>query len=292
MADAATVRRWAKDNGRGANRGALGRGLIADWDAGHPDDPYESGPPRDMNGHTGPDYPDDDFDSLFPGPGDAPPAAVPDSGDGMGETPPSKPKTRAKARPGASKWPFSKTGKPGAKAKKKPRVSTEDFLGSIWRAGAKLATPLPPLQRTLRLQAPVAGLLLEDAVRETMLDPFLQPFARLAESGKAIQALVGPPGFVMAIMLHQMQQAKAGEEPNPLLMSVATEGLRSSLMAWMDVAGPKFEVAMQREAEFEEKYGNSVDDVIAMIFAMPVDPGNADAVRAEEDAIRRAQGIL
>ena len=103
---------------------------------------------------------------------------------------------------------------------------------------------------------------------------------------------MGPPGFVTAIMVHQMQQAKAGEEPNPLFMTIATEGLRSSLMAWMDVAGPKFDVAVAREREFEEKYGTPVDDLIALIFAMPVDPSNTEAVKAEDDAIARAQGIL
>ncbi len=51
-------------------------------------------------------------------------------------------------------------------------------------------TPLPPLQRTLRMQAPVAGDLLDDVVRDTIVDPLLQPLARLASQGKAVQALV------------------------------------------------------------------------------------------------------
>lgn len=296
MADAAKVRKWAKENGHGAARGVLKRALIDEWDTSHPDDPYTASPPRGaMNGDGGtatPDYPDDDFEAMFPDPAASGAESHGDGPGDTGETPPSKPRPRQRAKGSAgSKWPFGK--RPAPKAKRKPpRVSTEDLLGSLWRAGAKLATPLPPLQRTLRLQAPVAGLLLEDAVKETMLDPFLQPLARLANSGKTIQALAGPPAFVTAIMLHQMQRAQAGEDPQPLFMSIATEGLRSSLMAWMDVAGPKFEVAMQREAEFEAKYGQTVDETIVLIFAMPVDPADAEAVQAEDDAIRRAQGIL
>jgi hypothetical protein len=47
---------------------------------------------------------------------------------------------------------------------------------------------------------------------------------------------------------------------------------------------------MEREALFEEKYGKRVDDMIALIFSQP--PESEEAVQAEEDAIRRAQGIL
>ena len=178
--------------------------------------------------------------------------------------------------------------------KKQPRVSTEDLLGALWRGGAKLLTPLPPLQRTLRMQAPVAGMLLDDVVRDTVVDPLLQPLARIAAQGKTVQALVGPPAFVSAIMAHAAQRAALDppQEPNAVFMAIATEGLRSSLMAWMDVAGPKFEIALEREREFEEKYGQKVDDMIAFIFGPPVNPSDEMAVMAEEEAIKRAQGIL
>ena len=164
----------------------------------------------------------------------------------------------------------------------------------MWRGGAKLLTPVPPLQRTLRMQAPVAGMLLDDVVRDTVIDPLLQPLARLAAQGKTVQALVGPPAFVTAIMAHmaQRQAMDPPQEPNPFFMALAMEGLRSSLMAWAEVAGPKFDMAMERERQFEEKHGQTVDDMITLIFAPPVNPADADAVMAEEEAIRRAQGIL
>jgi hypothetical protein len=92
------------------------------------------------------------------------------------------------------------------------------------------------------------------------------------------------------MMIHMTQAAGAGQDPNPIVMAIATEALRNSLMAWMDVAGPKFDEAMQHEAEFEAKYGQRVDDLIAFIFSAPSD--SEAAMAAEEDAIRRAQGIL
>jgi hypothetical protein len=285
MATATAVRAWAQANGRPSTRGKLPNALVTDWDTEHPDDPYESGPPRGTDSGAGPDYPDDDMEAMFPD--------APNLGD-TGETPPAKPRAN-RARTGTAggvRGLFGGKAKP--KGKKPPRVSTSDLLGSVWRGAAKLLTPLPPLQRTLRMQAPVAGDLLDDVVKDTLVDPLLQPLARLANQGKAVQALVGPPAFVTAIMVHQMQRAQLDppQDPNPFFMAIATEGLRSSLMAWMDVAGPKFEQALTREKEFEEKYGQTVDDTMAFIFAAPVDPSDMGAVMAEEEAIKRAQGIL
>jgi hypothetical protein len=285
MATATEVRTWAVAEGAATSRGKLPAAVITQWNTDHPNDPYEPGVTRDgFTGNT-PDYPADDFDSMFPEPEtDTVPADT-------GETPPRRPKAAGK-RPGGLRGLFKPKPAPKGKGKTVPRVSTEDLLGAVWRGAAKLMTPLPPLQRTLRMQAPVAGMLMDDVVQGTIVDPLLQPLARLANQGKAVQALVGPPVFVSAICVHQMQAAQNQTEPNPFFMAIASEGLRSSLMAWMDVAGPKFDAAMEHEAEFEAKYGRRVDDMIALIFSPPPDPSDVQAVMAEEDAIRRAQGIL
>lgn len=245
----------------------------------------------------GPDYPDDDFETAFAEPPGPPGAAGEFDESVMAEAPPRNPKgasrSRASGASGGVKSLFGrkKTAASSTRAKKK-RVSTEDVLGSLWRGAAKLAAPLPPLSRTLRIQAPVAGALLEDAVKDTAADIVLQPFARLAGQGKVVSALVGPPAIVTALTVHVQQRAAAGQEPNPLFISAGIEMLRSSLMTWMDVAGPKFEVAIAREKEFEEKYGQNVDDLISFLLSAPVNPADEAAVAAEEDAIRRAQGIV
>jgi hypothetical protein len=284
MATAEQVREWAASMGMTVGaKGRIPHSIQDQYDAAHPG--------TNGSGSTaGPDYPDDDFDLNFP---DVSPGFIePDGGpEDTAESPPRR--IRSKAKPSGVRGMFGR-GKKKAAGKKRPRVSTEDLLGAVWRGGAKLLTPLPPLQRTLRMQAPVAGLLLDDVVKDTAADLLLQPLARIAQQGKTVQALVGPPAFVSAIMAHQVQRAAMDppKEPNPVFMALAFEGLRSSLMAWAEIAGPKFEIAMQREAEFEEKYGQSVDAMMAMIFAAPVDPNDVEAVMAEEEAIKRAQGIL
>lgn len=280
MATAADIRAWAQGEGLDVStRGNIPDDIRERYDAAHP------GP----NGTApGPDYPDDGFDTLFVDPpGDD---GFPEPGP-TGETRPRRPKastSRRSATGGGRR--FWQRGDP--KAKKKPRVSTEDVLGSLWRGAAKLASPLPPLQRTLRIQAPVAGLLLEDAVKNTAADVMLQPLARLAGQGKVVSALLGPPLIVTALSVHVQQRAAAGEDPNPLFVSVGIEALRSSLMTWCEIAGPKFEVALAREQEVEARFGQSVDDLISLLLAAPVDPADQAAVMAEEEAIRRAQGIV
>jgi hypothetical protein len=284
---ASDIRNWASAEGIDVNpRGNIPGDVRERYDAAHPS-------PNGTAGTSGPDYPDEEFETAF---GEPPEEEFDESV--MGETAPRRPKA---ARPstrstttGRGRGLFNRGGKKKPGAKKKPRVSTEDVLGSVWRGMAKLAAPLPPLQRTLRIQAPVAGLILEDAVKDTAADVLLQPFARLAGQGKVVSALLGPPVIVTALIVHQQQRAamQPPQDPNPMVVSVGVEALRSSLMVWMEVAGPKFETAMRREREFEEKYGQSVDDMISMLLAPPVDPADAMAVQAEEDAIRRAQGIV
>lgn len=292
MPTASDIRSWAREQGRDVpGRGNIPNDIREAYDAAHPGPNGSGEMPR-------PDYPDDEFETLFV---DPPEDAVFDE-SAMAEEKPRRPKAAAgSSRPRSSSGTpagkrFWQRGKPGGSkgAKKKPRVSTEDLLGSVWRGLAKLATPLPPLQRTLRIQAPVAGLLLEDAVRDTALDTVLQPFARLAGQGKVVSALIGPPVIVTALMVHVQQRAQMQppQDPNPMVISVGTEALRSSLMTWMEVAGPKFEVAVRREKEFESKYGQSVDELIAFLLGPPVDPMDQAAVIAEEEAIRRAQGIV
>jgi hypothetical protein len=90
--------------------------------------------------------------------------------------------------------------------------------------------------------------------------------------------------------MHVARQAAENKPPNPLFMQMAGEMLREALLIWMDVAGPKFEQALAREKEFEEKYGRSVDDMVEFIFSAP--PATEEAVQAEEDAVRRAQSFV
>jgi len=286
-ATAAEIRAWAQQEG-GYDlpaRGNIPIHVRDAYDAAHPGSNGSSGfSTPDEAGQ--PDYPDDDFAAAF---ADDPP----DMPEDTGETPPKKPgASRSRGGQRGRKTRFGFGRKPGSGKPKRKRIPVDDLIGSAWGVLARLATPLPPLQRTLRVQAPVAGILLEDAVKDTAADIILQPVARLAQQGKTVSALLGPPMIVTAISLHVAQAQAAGAMPNPIFLSVAQEALRGSLMTWMDVAGPRFEEALAKEKEFEEKYGQGVDEFMTWLFSPAVNPEDRAAAEAEEDAIRRAQGIL
>lgn len=279
-------RRWLRENGyEVSERGALSADLSAIYDSAHP------GP----NGHD--DYPEG-MTSLDFGPdpgGDDVPEAAPPPGtaaDSGGEAPPKRP--RASRPAGRNRFPWQRgkpaRGKGRAKAKK-PRVPVDEVIGGAWRMLARFAAPVPPLQRTLRVQAPVAGLLLEDSIKGTFLDGIMQPVARMQAEGKTVAALIGPPMLVTAISVHVQRAALAGIDPNPAFMAISMEALRESLMIWVSVAGPKFEEAIAREREFEDHYGQGVEEFIGFLFAPPVPPGDMAAASAEDEAIRRAQGL-
>lgn len=285
MTDAPAIRAWLRDHGYDIGvKGAIPRDLIGIYEAAHPGSNGQNGNPAD-----GPDYPDgmtdDDFGPDLTDPPDPPP------GD-TAENKPRRPRSGKAAGKPSRTFPWRRKP-PGGKAKpKRPRVPVDEVIGGAWRILSHVAAPVPPLQRTLRIQAPVAGLLLEDSVKGTAIDGLLQPIARLQNQGKVVAALAGPPMLVTAGTIHLQRQAAQGLPPSPMIMSVIHEGLRESLMLWVSVAGPKFEEAMAREKDFEEKYGQDVDAFIGFLFSPPPVAGDPDAAQAEEEAIKRAQGIL
>lgn len=287
MATAAERRQWLRDNGYTvAEKGRIHPDLEAAFAAAHPGENGAAAAP-------GPDYPEGMTDDEFIADAELPE----DLADIDLEEPPRKPaRGAAVARRGGrgrGRWRFGgDRGQQGSRRKKaKPRVSVEDVIAGGWRIMARVAQPVPPLQRTLKVQAPVAGLLLEDAVRGTLVDKLLQPIARIQIQGKVVAALAGPPVLVTAISMHLAQCQQQQVPPNPVFMSAAHEMLRESLIIWMDVAGPKFEEALARERAFTEHYGQDVDAFMDWLFTAPPDPADDDAMAEEEAALRRAQGI-
>ncbi len=280
---AADKRAWLRDQGyKVPEKGTLRAELEAAWAAAHP------GANGDSEASPGPDYPDGMTGDEFAEP------EIPDEVfDELAEGAPRKPPAPRGGMPARWRPPWSRGGqqRKGKGRKRKPRVSVEDVICGGWRIMARAARPVPPLQRTLRVQAPVAGLLLDDAVRGTLVDKMLQPIARAQVQGKVVAALAGPPVLVTVISMHLAQCQQAGTDPNPVFMSAASEMLRESLIIWMDVAGPKFEAALARERAFEEHYGQDVDAFTSWLFAPPPDPGDDQAVAEEEAALRRAQGL-
>jgi hypothetical protein len=172
-------------------------------------------------------------------------------------------------------------GKPAAgkaKGRKKARVPIDDTIATVWRFMGSLARPLPATSRLLKIQAPVAGKILEPIVKDTIVDRVLQPITRTTEGAEAVAVLLGTPALVTAMQL------------NPAIIPFAMPALRELMMRMVKIAGPAMTDALKQEREFEESYGGSVDDVIAMLFAGMFE--GTEAPEDEDAAVRKAQEAM
>ena len=188
---------------------------------------------------------------------------------------------------------FKRGRKPAARkarATAQPRRSTAELIGSAWRIGAKLAQPVPPMYRTLRLQSVIAGPLLDTAVKDTFIDTvFLQKLAGLASVGETGAALLAPNLGIGAAAWHQAQCAKAGTDPNPVVMQGCMEMIRYGLIAMMRVGGDAFAAQLAREREDEERYGVNADALMEWILSPPADPATEEANIARMGAMFAGQ---
>ena len=265
-ADDATIRAWAQDNGvQVSSKGRVAQATRDAYTAAH--NGGDAGP--------GPDYPpgmtDADFDTATADEPDEFPDEVAPRPVGPKASPVTIPRSlRNRLKRGTS------SGKRKTKPKQ-PRVSTADLIGSAWRIGAKLAQPIPPMYRTLRLQSVIAGPLCDDAVKGTVIDPFLQPLARLTRAGETVSALVAPNVAIGIMAWHAQHAAAQGQEPNPVVMQASAEMLRHGLLAMMRVGGDAFAAQLAAEQADEERFGGSVDAIMAWIMAPPADPATEEA---------------
>ena len=169
-------------------------------------------------------------------------------------------------------------GKPKRGAKKHPWVSTSDVIEHFWSQLAWSARPLPPLQKILAAQAPMAGAVLEEATRDTFIDRMvLQPAARVENRLQAVNAMVGPPVFTLAIALQgRAMQAPDGspmtDEDGNYVYDSRTQmmigGLRFSLMSWLKIGGKRAE-EIKADAQALTDLGDQADDLIRWILAPP-----------------------
>lgn len=157
---------------------------------------------------------------------------------------------------GRAREPRKNAAKP-----RQPRVSIDKLIGHAWQMLAQMAQPINlPVARVLDMQAPVAGLVLEGVVKDTIIDRILQPIARVEAGGEIVFALMGPP-ILVGVLTQKPQLA-------PLLVPILKESLRT----WIDVAGPQLEEVAKRDQKFQEQYGQKIDDMIALIFLPTEEP--------------------
>lgn len=157
------------------------------------------------------------------------------------------------------------------------RVSLESLAEGAWGVLANLtaAQGLVPTARALQLQAPIAGMILEDSLRGTVVDRIAQPIARSGEAAKEIGALLGVPVIVTVMTL------------KPAAAQHMVPTLRRMMREWAIVAGPRIKAKEKREKKALEQLGIEdaagldalVDEWITAMFAAlpeePEEPANA-----------------
>lgn len=163
------------------------------------------------------------------------------------------------------------------------RIPVTKLAGSVWKGGARLAAYVSvPVSRTLELEAGLAGQVLEDTVRGTFVDRFLQPLAHGQEKARGLSAIFAPPALVLAI------EASQGlpDDKRQMRLAVLLPLLEQSLIVQAKVTGERASV-LQEEAEEDQKYRDMAQAQIAMIFAPP--PGAAAAAAAAAGDERQAE---
>jgi len=130
----------------------------------------------------------------------------------------------------------------------------------------------------LAMQAPVAGVVVDEICAGTIVDRVLQPLARGGEKAEKAFALLGPPLIVGMI------------SARPELFQPLSGPLKIALLSWSEISEPAARKAEAKAAAMAERMGGvDVDAMIAALFADV--PMSADAPsEAEEAAIRRARG--
>lgn len=246
MASDADVRAWARGEGIEVPvRGKLNPLFHQQYNDVHPDDVEHLA--------------DEDAGEQLP-------AAVEEEFD-TGETMPRSPRSRGLL-------PIGRKARRAPKAKPR-RISLEAFLSAGWTGLSAIVTQggFTPTGRVLAMQAPVAGVILEDSLKGSVADRVLQPLARAAARGGQVSALLGPPVLVSLLATRP--------EMAPQLLPM----LRMTLRQWVIVAGPALKAQEKKEAKILESLGveevadmNAViEGMIANFFAPPDAVQDADA---------------
>lgn len=168
--------------------------------------------------------------------------------------------------------------KAAPRAKPKPvhrRTPIDTVMAGAWRGLAFMASQNPqtiPVGRCLALQAPAAGMVLDDVLKGTMLDKMVQPLARTSKSGETVWALLGPP------LLTGLITSK------PELYPVLRPMLREAVGSWVLLAGPKMRKAEERKQKLLSELGGDMETIDAMIDALFAAPEGMEVPDAADYA--------
>lgn len=218
----------------------------------------------------------------------------------------SRPQRPARAR-GPSLFDRARSARPRAaarpqrrrQAKRYPWVGTADVIEHFWSQLAWSARPIPPLQKILAAQAPMAGVILEGAAKDTWVDrTILQPVARLEDKMQAANAMLGPPVWTLLIATQGGAITDASGQPvmdeDGMFVfddrtRVMVGGLRFSLMSWLKLADKKADEIIESAQELS-RLGDEADQLIKYILS-PVMPGQSPK-QTEQEARDRGMAFV
>lgn len=279
MATTAEIRAWARDqfDGDVPDRGKLPPAIVAAYDAEHGGiDPADE---LEMVAALDADEADDarHAAALF-GEGDSEPtpaAAIPPEVRPVKRPAAKSRQTRTDRLVGrlldgpAARGSQSKSKTPAKKGAATPRTSLEKLTTRLYKTAGRILAPVSPATSAcIQVQSPYAGVILEDALRGTVVDRLMQPLARAEEKADTVLALVLPPVACFGIEMTFMQeQTEAVIFRRMVLTQVLREGLRTGLEV-AEKYGAQIEAAMARES----KYDADVDAMMAAIFPPPPAP--------------------
>lgn len=164
-------------------------------------------------------------------------------------------------------------GKTARPKKKHPRVSLKGFAEDMFLDLAWTFQGLPPMEKILYLQAPLAGQVVEDACKGTVMDTVLQPVARIDRQFKALEALTAPV-WVAAIMARGEKEPVYGPGGEQVGVDYTASTklmfgmLRHSLLSMTRVTEVDFEQLRQKAEDLKGQSGQ-IDAMIAYIFEVP-----------------------
>jgi hypothetical protein len=263
MPDLTDVREWARQRGLDiGDRGRVPKQVLADYEADQATASFNA----------------DDIFLAIPDPPD-PETAPQLPAEPSSEAPP---QARRKRRIWERQTSPLQPKQPG-RAKNVKRVPLEAWGSRAWAGLAYvMGAGATPTSRVLNMQAPVAGIIVDDMIKGTVVDKVLQPLARFGEGAGQAFALAGPPLLVGLL------------ERQPGMYPVLRPVLAEAMTEWVLVAGPAMRKAKARaenvarelgEFEFDESDLDAfTSPAVNPVIGKMIDAIFAPMMQAQEEA--------
>ena len=166
----------------------------------------------------------------------------------------------------------AKPAKP-ARARMSLRTLAEDmFLDAAWAFQS-----LPPVEKVLYLEAPLAGDIFDKSIKGTAADKVFQPIARANQQIKGIEALTAPL-WVGLIVARGRKDEQGNYSPETRMMF---GGLRHALLSLTRSTTMDFDKLRKKSEELRTASGQ-VDRMIEWLFEVPEQPQEAEARQEQE----------